>query len=229
MIPMKTTNTPTERVPYLTYSLILINIVVFLWETTLPAQSLRAAFYDLAVVPCELGKQFFSVETLLDFVRSMFLHGDWLHLGGNLLFLWIFGSNIEDYYGRRTFIGFYLLAGVVASLAQSFAMWNVCVPMIGASGAISAILGSYLVLYPAVKVRVGVVFFRFFFQTLLLPVWVVLGYWVVLQIANGFVSMGVETISEGGVAFIAHVGGFVFGMIFAFLVTLFKGLPPKTA
>lgn len=227
MIPVKTTNAPTERVPYLTYSLIVLNILVFLWETTLPPEALRAAFYNLALVPCELGKQFVSVETALDFVRSMFMHGDILHLGGNLLFLWIFGTNIEDYYGRRAFVFFYLLGGVVAGLAQSLIAWNLCVPMVGASGAISAILGSYIVLYPAVKVRVGVIFFRFFYRTFLLPVWLMLGYWFVMQLVNGWVSMGVDTLGEGGIAFFAHIGGFVFGMLFAFVFSMFKGLPPR--
>jgi membrane associated rhomboid family serine protease len=225
MIPMKTTNARTERVPYLTYSLIALNIIVFLWETTLPPGALRSAFYNLAVVPCELGKQVFSPETALDILRSMFLHGDWLHLGGNMLFLWIFGSNLEDYYGRRAFLAAYLLSGAVAALAQSMIAWQLCVPMVGASGAISGVLGSYMLLYPSVKVRVGVVFLRFFYQTLLLPVWVVLGYWFLIQLINGVFTMGVDNIGEGGVAFFAHIGGFVFGALFAFVYTLFNTAP----
>lgn len=229
MIPIRTTNARTGRVPYLTYALILLNVLVFLWETTLPPQALRSAFYNLALVPCELGNNFFTGETALDFLRSMFLHGDWLHLGGNMLFLWIFGSNIEDYFGRRTFVLFYFLGGVVSGLAQSLVAWNLCIPVIGASGAISAILGSYIILYPGIKVRVGVVFFRFFFQTFLLPVWLVLGYWFALQLINGWFTLGVDTLGEGGVAFMAHIAGFIFGALFAFGVTLFKGLPPKTS
>jgi membrane associated rhomboid family serine protease len=227
MLPIKTTNARTERIPYLTYGLILVNILVFVWETTLSAQALRSTLYDLAVVPCELGRQLFLPQTVLDLVRSMFLHGDWLHLGGNMLYLWIFGSNIEDYYGRRAFVMFYLLGGIVAALVQAATAWNLCVPMVGASGAISAILGSYVVLYPGVKVRVGVVFFRFFFRTFLLPVWLVLGYWFVLQLINGWLSMGVDTLGEGGIAFFAHIGGFLFGAAFAFVFSMFRGLPPR--
>jgi membrane associated rhomboid family serine protease len=225
MVPVKTTNTPTERPPYLTYGLIALNIIVFLWETTLPPAALRAAFYNLALVPCELTRNFFTIETVFDLARSMFMHGDWLHLGGNMLFLWIFGSNIEDYYGRRTFLALYLFGGAVAALAQSIIAAQLCVPMVGASGAISAVLGSYLILFPGVKVRVGFVLFRFFYQSILLPVWLVLGYWFLLQIVNGAFTMGVETLGEGGVAFFAHIGGFVFGALFAFVYTLFNPAP----
>ncbi|MCC6616762.1 MAG: rhomboid family intramembrane serine protease [Anaerolineae bacterium] len=228
MIPIKTTNARTDHVPYLTYGLIIANILVFLWETTLPPAALRSSLYNLAIVPCELGNNLISGETALDFLRSMFLHGDWLHLGGNMLFLWIFGSNIEDYYGWRIFALFYVVGGVVAALVQALVVSNLCIPVIGASGAISAILGSYILLYPGIKVRVGVVFFRFFFQTFLLPVWLVLGYWFAMQLINGWFSLGIETLGEGGVAFMAHVAGFIFGAVFAFGITLFKGLPPKT-
>ncbi|MDX2139131.1 MAG: rhomboid family intramembrane serine protease [Chloroflexota bacterium] len=225
MVPVKTTNTPAERPPYLTYGLIALNIIVFLWETTLPPAALRAAFFNLALVPCELTRNFFTIETVFDLVRSMFMHGDWLHLGGNMLFLWIFGSNIEDYYGRRTFLVMYLFGGAVAALAQSIIAAQLCVPMVGASGAISAVLGSYLILFPGVKVRVGFVLFRFFYQSILLPVWLVLGYWFLLQIINGAFTMGVDTLGEGGVAFFAHIGGFVFGALFAFVYTLFNPAP----
>jgi membrane associated rhomboid family serine protease len=225
MIPLKTTNARTEHPPYLTYGLIALNVIVFLWETTLPPSALRAAFYNLAVVPCEMGKQFFSPETVLDVVRSMFLHGDWLHLIGNMTFLWIFGSNLEDYYGKRTFILMFLMSGAVAALVQSFISWQLCVPMIGASGAVSGILGCYIILFPGVKVRVGVPLFRVLWQTFLLPVWLVLGYWFALQLVNGLFTMGVDTIGEGSVAFFAHVGGFVFGALFAFVYTLFRPAP----
>jgi membrane associated rhomboid family serine protease len=225
MIPLKTTNARTEHPPYLTYGLIALNVIVFLWETTLPANALRAALYNLAVVPCELGKAFFSPETVLDVVRGMFLHGDWLHMIGNMTFLWIFGSNIEDYYGKRTFLALFFLSGAVAALMQSFISWQLCVPMVGASGAVSGILGSYIILFPGVKVRVGVPLFRVLWQTFLLPVWLVLGYWFALQLVNGFVSMGVDTIGEGGVAFFAHIGGFSFGALFAFVFTLFRPAP----
>lgn len=224
MIPISTINHPTRRVPYLTYGLLLTNVLVFLWQLTLPRTDLATAFYDLAVVPCELAKNGFSLQTPLDLLRSMFLHGGWAHLIGNMLFLWIFGSNIEDYFGWRWFLLMYLVSGVAAALLQSALYLNVCAPLIGASGAISGVLGAFLILYPGVHVRVGVVFFRVLFKTFALPAYIVLGYWFLLQVFNGILAFNIDTLAGGGVAFFAHVGGFIVGALIAFVFTLF--VPP---
>lgn len=227
MLPVSTFNNPTRRTPYLTYGLILTNILVFLWELTLPTGQLYSVFYNAAVVPCQLTQNFFSLETPLDILRSMFLHGSWAHLGGNMLFLWIFGTNVEDYFGRRVFLAMYLFTGAVAALAQTVIHAGVCVPMIGASGAISGVLGAFLVLYPAVKVRVAAIFFRFFMRTFVLPAFIVLGYWFVVQLFTGIASLGVDTLSDGGgVAVFAHIGGFIAGALITFVATMFKPVPP---
>lgn len=223
MIPVSTFNNPTRRRPYLTYGLILTNILVFLWELSLPTRELSSVFYNAGVVPCQLTQNFFSLETPLDILRSMFLHGSWAHLGSNMLFLWIFGSNVEDYFGRRMFIAMYLITGAVAALAQTVVHAGVCVPMIGASGAISGVLGAFLVLYPAVKVRVAAIFFRFFMRTFVLPAFIVLGYWFIVQLFTGIASLGVDTLSDGGgVAVFAHIAG----AVIAFVATMFKPVEP---
>ncbi|HLU11711.1 MAG TPA: rhomboid family intramembrane serine protease [Oceanobacillus sp.] len=225
MLPVSTFNNPTRRTPYLTYGLILTNILVFLWELSLPTRELYNVFYNAAVVPCQLN--LFSLETPLDIFRSMFLHGSWAHLGSNMLFLWIFGSNVEDYFGRRAFIAMYLITGAVAALTQTLVHTGVCVPMIGASGAISGVLGAFLVLYPAVKVRVAAIFFKFFMRTFVLPAFLVLGYWFIVQLFAGIASLGVDTLSDGGgVAVFAHIGGFIAGALIAFVATMFKPVPP---
>lgn len=228
MIPISTLNNPTRRMPYLTYGLILANILVFLWETTKPPGELNQIFFAASVVPCQLSQNFFSFETLLDLFRSMFFHASWMHLGGNMLFLWIFGSNVEDYYGHRAFIGMYLMSGIVAALTQTVLHSNVCVPLVGASGAISGVLGAFLILYPGVKVRVAVVFLRFFLRTFAIPAFFVLGYWFLVQVFNGIATLGVETISGGGVAFFAHIGGFLAGLLITFVATMFSP-PPRVS
>jgi membrane associated rhomboid family serine protease len=225
MIPISTINNPTHRTPYLTYGLILVNILVFLWELTVPRTDLFSVFYNLSVVPCEITRHFFSLDTFASLVRSMFLHGGWAHLIGNMLFLWIFGSNVEDYYSRRYFLMVYIGTGVAAALTQTLINSGSCIPMVGASGAISGVLGSFLVLYPGVRVRVGVIFFRVFFKTFALPAYMILGYWFLLQVFYGIAALGPQTTATGGgVAFFAHIGGFVAGALIAFMFTMF--VPP---
>jgi membrane associated rhomboid family serine protease len=220
MIPISTINNPTRRTPYFTYGLILVNVVVFLWELTQPWTELGSTFYALSVVPCDVARNFFSFETVLDILRGMFLHAGWMHLLGNMLYLWIFGTNVEDYYGWRWFLGLYVISGFAAALVQTLLWSHLCVPMVGASGAISGVLGSFLILYPGVRVRVGTIFYRSF----VVPAFLVLGIWFILQVFNGIASLGVSTISHGGVAFWAHIGGFLVGALIAFVFTLF--VPP---
>jgi membrane associated rhomboid family serine protease len=144
----------------------------------------------------------------------MFLHAGWLHLLGNMLYLWIFGNNVEDLMGRPLFLGFYLLGGVAAVAGQMAIDPASEVPMIGASGAISATLGAYLVLYPRARIQ-SLVFLGFFYQLIAVPAVIVLGFWFVLQVIDGLGSLGAATGVEGGVAFFAHIGGFVVGALLA--------------
>jgi membrane associated rhomboid family serine protease len=152
---------------------------------------------------------------------SMFLHGGWLHLLGNMLYLWIFGNNIEDRLGRAAFLGFYLLGGIAAAVAQVAIAPDSDVPLIGASGAIAATLGAYLVLYPRARI-LSLVFLGFFYQLIEVPAILVLGFWFVLQLIDGVASLGAAN-AQGGVAFFAHIGGFVLGVV---LATFVRGRGP---
>ena len=163
---------------------------------------------DGLVCVIDPGPQYSNILT------SMFLHGGWMHLLGNMWFLWLFGNNIEDSMTRPRFLIFYLLCGVAAALAQVWTDPNSQIPMVGASGAISGVMGAYLVLYPRVRVFT-ILPLGFFITTVALPAWVMLIYWMVLQVAGGLTSIGAE---GGGVAFMAHVGGFIAGV---FLIKLF--------
>jgi membrane associated rhomboid family serine protease len=145
----------------------------------------------------------------LHILYSMFLHGGWMHLLGNMWFLWIFGDNVEDSMGRLRFLAFYLLCGLAAALTQVLSQPDSMAPMVGASGAIGGVMGAYVVLYPRVKVY-NLVFFGFFFTTIALPAWVMLGYWFLLQLLGEFGSV---VGGGGGVAFMAHVGGFLAGAL----------------
>lgn len=208
MFPIRDHN-PSERIPYVTYALIAINVLVFLMVLPISGNEYKlSAFYrDFATVPGFItdGQNMHTILT------SMFLHGGWLHLAGNMLFLWIFGDNLEDSFGHIPFLVFYLLCGVAADLAHIASDPNSYIPTVGASGAIAGVMGGYLLLFP--KARVDVIFFIFvFFKHFTIPAWIVLMVWLGLQIFSG---IGVDT-SEGGVAYWAHIGGFAAG----FLLTL---------
>ena len=159
----------------------------------------------------------------------MFMHGSILHLGGNMLFLWIFGNNVEDSMGRVKFIAFYLLGGLIAVAAQVLVEPDAAVPTIGASGAVAAVLGGYILLYPRARV-VTLIFIVFFFTILELPALLILGFWFVQQIAFGFYGVANPTGGGGGVAYFAHIGGFAFGLL---AIKLFASrtkdysIPPK--
>lgn len=226
MIPLGTVNNPTKRTPYLTYGLILVNIVFFIGQLLTPAPQLNAAYRDLAIIPCEFPRNV-GLEMLWIYLRGMFLHAGVAHLAGNMVYLWLFGTNVEDYFGRRTFLALYFLGGLAAGFAQTIVYAYACNPVvgIGASGAISAVLGAYLILYPGTRVRVGVIFFRFFMQVVKVPALVVLGLWFVLQLLGGFQALSDGMM--GGVGFFAHIGGFVFGLLFAFIYAMFNR-PPET-
>ncbi|MEZ4667226.1 MAG: rhomboid family intramembrane serine protease [Anaerolineae bacterium] len=197
MLPVNTLH-PVRKPAYVTYGLLLLNSTIFLWELTQPSTGLNGVFYRYAAVMCEVAKSPISPETFLDVLRSMFFHGGWAHLVGNMTFLWIFGRNVENYFGSRRFLMFYLFWGFAAAFAETLFNSGLCVPMVGASGAIAGVLGSYLILYPGSRVRVLIVFFRFFPRFFDIPALIVLGYWFLIQLFNGVLSLGVDTIGGGG-------------------------------
>ncbi|PJF40319.1 MAG: rhomboid family intramembrane serine protease [Chloroflexi bacterium] len=216
MIPLSDVN-PTRRTPYITYLLIGINVVVFFWQQTMEPEELFRTFLQNSVVPILVSNNLFSVETALDITRSMFFHGGWTHLGGNMLYLYIFGDNIEDRWGHFPFLIFYFMSGFGASLLQVAVDPDSRIPLIGASGAIAGVLGGYLVLFPTARIR-SIVFFGYFIRFIELPALIVLGFWFVLQFFNGVASLGVSAEFSGGVAFFAHIGGFVVGLLLTLLL-----------
>jgi membrane associated rhomboid family serine protease len=227
MLPLRDLN-PTRRPPFFTYGLIAINILVFLWEQTFSAESLQRVFIDLAVVPANISQHPLALASISDIVRSMFFHGDWLHIGGNMLYLYLFGDNIEDRFGWLLYLFLYFASGFAAVYAQVIIAPNSTIPLVGASGAIAGVLGSYLILYPGVRVR-GIVPIGYFSTSAEWPAWAVLALWFALQILNGVLSLGMTTGDEGGVAFFAHIGGFVLGMALTWLFMLVFPQPEAAA
>jgi membrane associated rhomboid family serine protease len=228
MIPLRDAN-PTRRTPVVTVGLLIACAVAFAWELGVLAgdgmAGLDALVIRWGVVPADLLAAWSSgtnlVEEAATLVTSQFLHGGWLHLLGNMLYLWIFGNNIEDRLGRFRFLGFYLAGGVAAGLTQVAIDPTSDVPMVGASGAIAATLGAYLVLYPRARIT-SLVFLGFFYQLIDVPAVIVLAFWIVLQLIDGFASLGVSDVG-GGVAFFAHIGGFAFGLLIALAVRVLGG------
>jgi membrane associated rhomboid family serine protease len=218
MLPLRDLN-PTRRPPFITYGLIAVNIIVFLWEQTLSGEGLQRAFINLAVVPANISQQPLALEAIFDIVRSMFFHGDWLHIGGNMLYLYLFGDNIEDRFGWLLYLFLYFASGFAAVYAQVIIAPNSMIPLVGASGAIAGVLGSYLILFPGVRVR-GIIPLGYFSTSAEWPAWAVLALWFVLQLFNGLLSLGMPTGDEGGVAFFAHIGGFVLGIGLTWLFML---------
>lgn len=209
MIPLKDIN-PSRTRPYVTWVLIALNVVAFLFELLLDQMGyLDTLIYSAGVVPATISSAPLSlgVPTLF---TSMFLHGGWTHLLGNMLYLWIFGDNIEDRMGHGRFLVFYLLGGVVAAVAQVLTSPHSTVPMVGASGAIAAVLGAYLLEYPNARVR-SLLLLGYFIRLVNVPAVIVLGLWFVLQFFSGFLSLSV--MESGGVAYFAHVGGFIAGLL----------------
>ena len=212
MFPIGDENAGTVIKPYVNWTIIGVCILVFVYQLMLPSAQLEAFFFQWGAIPAEIT-QFRDLHGL---ITSMFLHGGWAHIIGNMVFLLVFGDNIEDAMGHISYLLFYLLTGIAAGLAQILLNPNSEIPLIGASGAISGILGAYIVLFPHGKVR-ALVFFGYFGQVILVPAWVMIGVWFALQLFSGFASLGAADI--GGVAFWAHVGGFVAGAV---LVWLFR-------
>ena len=218
MIPLHDDN-PTATPPLLTVALIVACVLVFFWQLSLGPQQPRIV-YALGVIPAvlfghlQLPEAIALVTPPATVFSSMFLHGGWMHLIGNMLYLWVFGNNIEDAMGHVRFIVFYLLCGMAAVFAQALPDPQSQIPMIGASGAISGVLGAYLLLYPHARVLVAIPF-GFYLHTMQIKAGWVLGFWFVMQLISSVANAG----QQGGVAFGAHIGGFVAGML---LLPLFK-------
>ncbi len=219
MIPLRDDN-PSRITPFVSYTLIGLCILVFLWQATLGPVRGQQVIYALGVIPATLIRDLSLpphielVDPWITIFTSMFMHGGWMHLIGNMLYLWIFGDNVEDSMGHGRFLVFYLLCGVAAVFAQALPDPNSQIPMVGASGAISGVLGAYLLLYPHARVLVAIPVF-FVLHTARLPAGWVLAFWFGLQLLSNMLSSG----AGGGVAFRAHIGGFLAGMI---LIPLFK-------
>lgn len=221
LIPYKDEN-PTRHFPLMNMLLIAVNVIVFLYEAQLAeAGQLQAAVQQWAVIPRDIGRGI-GLEQVLDLLRSMFLHGGWLHLLGNMLFLYIFGDNIEDALGGFKYLLFYLAGGIAANLAQVIFIPNSNTPLIGASGAIASVLGAYAVLYPGAKVRL---FFWLLIlvRTIRLPALIVLGAWFILQFLSVYYGPATGII-DTGVAYAAHIGGFVAGIVMVSVLTVGHGL-----
>ena len=215
MIPLKDDN-PTRTTPFVTVALILINVAVFVWEMTLPPEALKSVIRTMGVTPYSLTHLPSEARGLLNgglsLFTAMFLHGSIPHAAFNMLYLWIFGNNVEDMMGHGRFVVFYLVCGLIASMTQVAASPSSEVPMIGASGAVSGILGAYLVLFPTARV-LTLIFLVFFIRVVPLPAVILLGFWFLLQVLD------IGPLSSGGVAVLAHIGGFVSG---ALLIVAFR-------
>jgi len=221
MIPIRDENS-TNETPYTTYALMSLNILVwFLVQGAGTDEALSRSVCEYGFVPAALftgidgaACSTVHVPSFLSIFTSMFMHGGWMHLLGNMLFLWVFGDNVEDSMGHARFLVFYLLGGVFAALAQGISDSGAVVPMVGASGAIGAVMGAYLFLYPKVKVTIAV-FIVILFWTFRVPAYLMLGYWIAVQA----ISAASTSAAGGGIAFWAHIGGFLSGIL---LVQVFK-------
>ena len=207
MIPLKDDN-PTSGKPFITYFIIGLCTLIFLIQLSSQSYKTGQLFYSYGLIPSvlmgnnELPMDLYAIPSLMTILTSMFMHGGFIHLGGNMLYMWIFADNIEDNLGPSRFLIFYLLAGTGAAMTQVLMDTHSQIPMVGASGAIGGVLGAYLINYPNAKVLV-LIPFGFFSQLIKIKALYVLGFWFILQ----FISSG------GGVAYAAHIGGFVSGMI----------------
>jgi rhomboid family protein len=242
VFPLKD-DVPVQSFPLVTIGLIVLNVLVYLYEfvlgfpgtasqeaTATAERAYQTFIYEFGLIPCRLRDVCpATLDTTLatapppwlTMFTSMFVHGGFFHVGGNMLYLWIFGDNVEDAMGKVRFLVFYLLCGVVAAFAQYLGDPRSAIPMVGASGAVSGALGAYLLLYPGSRVWTLVIF-GLLVRLVPIPALVVLGFWIVVQLINGLFTFGSGALGNGGaggVAFLAHVGGFLAGMAF---VSLFR-------
>ena len=216
MFPLGDDDSQRRTTPYVTYVLIAINVLVFLLEL----QNGDEFINQCAFVPHRFAED--PAGQLPTVFSAMFMHGSWLHLGGNMLYLWIFGDNVEDSFGHLKYLLFYLLAGIAATFAQFAALPASNVPNVGASGAIAGVLGAYILMFP--NARINVLLGR---QVVAMPAIIVLGFWIVLQLVSGVGSIATTSADVGGVAYMAHVGGFAAGFAMAFLLRGGRGGNPS--
>ena len=226
MIPLRD-DQPSFSTPFINYFLIVLNVVVFLWELSVSHRALGSFLAEFGVIPQHTllvltgHSSGLPTTVILPFFTSMFLHASFLHVGGNMLFLWIFGDNVEDYLGHFRYLLFYLVSGLAAEVTHILLNAHSSVPSIGASGAIAGVMGAYFILYPRARVLV-------WFPPIFLfhvPAWLMLGYWFLINFLSGTAtSIAESTQASGGVAFWAHVGGFVAGML---MVKLFSERPHR--
>jgi len=202
----------SHRTPWVTYAILALNIGIYTLTAIVGLGDYEKSILTYGLIPFRVMRSF-DVEAVSDLFTSMFLHGSFMHLASNMLYLWIFGDNVEDALGHVQYLLFYLIGGLLASAAHVLANPTSLLPTIGASGPIAAVLGAYLVLYPASKVRT-LIPLGFFVRITLLPAFVVLGLWFVFQLIEGLFSIG-SSADVGGVAFWAHIGGFVIGAFLA--------------
>ncbi len=202
---------PSRTTPVVTVGLIVVNSLVFLYQVMLPNRQLDLFVAQYALIPA-----YFSWASV---ITSMFLHAGWMHVIGNMLYLWIFGDNVEDRLGHGWFLVFYLAAGTTAAIAQLIINPYSTVPMLGASGAIAGVMGAYFVLYPESRVLTAV-FILIFFDLVEIPAVFFLGIWFLMQLLSGVGSIGSTDASGGGTAFFAHIGGFVIGVVVGFALRM---------
>jgi len=235
MFPISDSDIQTHSRPYVNVGIIILCAVAFVYELAIGDLEQSILFFKFGVIPSELAHGidytewktpigYFNIETPVPnwttMFTSMFLHGDWLHFGSNMLFLWVFGDNVEDRFGHFRYLLFYLAAGVAAIWLQIAIDTTSTVPTIGASGAIAGVLGAYLLLFPFSRIRTAVIFFFIIFVRI--PAIILLGFWFLLQFFSGIGTLGLAS-QGGGVAYWAHIGGFLFGISVAFIYKLATG------
>lgn len=212
---------PTFRRPYLTVTLIVVNTLIFLYTKSLGEEGFSRFIYAFGFTPDFFfdTRDAYVVPTIVYWTpfSSMFLHGGWMHLIGNMLVLWVYGNNIEDYFGPVVFLIFYIVAGLAAVAAYAVFNLQSQIPLVGASGAIAGVMGAYMVLHP--RAEITVLIFFFFIQFIVLPAKVVLGLWFGMQLVMSLIGSS----SGGGVAWLAHVGGFIFGYVVLWLLVKIWG------
>ena len=217
MIPLRD-NVPSQNTPWMTWLLIAVNLFVFRYQSTLSQEPLMTFLYQHGFIPLQFSQmltegihpRIFSLSASV--ISSLFLHGSWLHLVSNMWSLWLFGDNVEDSVGPVRFLLFYLAGGITAAMVHFLFNPLSPLPVIGASGAIAAVMGAYLIMFPMARVvtLVPILFIPVFFQ---LPALLFIGFWFISQVFSGFISLAIPSL-EGGIAWWAHIGGFLFGVLF---------------
>jgi membrane associated rhomboid family serine protease len=207
VLPISDDNRGRRTRPLVTWALIVVNVLVYLYQWLLNPRDHLEFLDQWATVPAEIS----SGQALFTLVTCAFLHGSWFHLGSNMLFLWIFGDNVEDVMGHVKYLAFYLLTAVGASYAQVLVDPESRIPMVGASGAVSGLLAAYIVMFPHGHIRTLIIF-GIFITVTMIPAWMMIGYWIFLQVISGIGSLNTIGDAGGGVAFFAHIGGFVAGL-----------------